>query len=111
VLPLFRFIRVPFGSLYEAQPDPGYHEVLSQPLLITDHKETIVIAPLKVTLLFNPAYHVPPCPPLSEVVVNLRTIECFPSKVTNIIHNLVHMPLSEAVSISNPTFNELDQPI
>jgi hypothetical protein len=67
-----------------------------------NHKAIYAIAPFEMTLLFNPVYHVPPCSPLSEVVVNLRIGDCFPSEVKDIIHNLDHMPLSEAVATTHP---------
>jgi hypothetical protein len=38
----------------------SYHEVISQLVLITDHKKGVVSAPFEVTLLSKLAYLAPP---------------------------------------------------
>jgi hypothetical protein len=86
----------------------SYKEVLPQLVIIINHKASVVIAPFELAFIFQLANLAPPGPPLPCVVVQRKSVRRDPSEVKNIIGNLLHLALVEAMRQVYPVIHELN---
>ena len=67
-----------------------------QLLVISKNEAATVFAPLEFAIGFDPAYEASFVPPLSDVVVDLKSGHSETTKFKNIIGNLLHPGLFES---------------
>jgi hypothetical protein len=84
-----------------------YVQVLLQLLVIMKHKASVIIAPVEFAI---PCLS-PPGPPFPGVGVQMKSAHNDPNEVKNIIGNLLHMGLFEAMVKGNSAIDELNQTV
>jgi hypothetical protein len=86
-----------------------YLHLLIQCLFISKIEVATIFAPLESAIGFDLAYHAPFGPPLSDMVVDLKSAHIYASGCKNISNYLLHLCLFESQVRTDVAMDELNQ--
>ena len=88
-----------------------YHNILMCRLFISSIEAATIFAPVQNAIYFHLLYDAPLAPPVSDVVVELKSGHMYASECKNINSYLLHLLLFEFHVKTDAATNELNQPV